>query len=95
MSKVISNKNKFVDDPEAETHDISGTYYPKYDNSTNVCIGKPMTIKEAIFIRNRDKEFSRNGLYKNVNDGKAQKAYYRRNKDKILLYKKNKRKEKG
>ena len=84
MSKVIGGKNKFVDDPEAEVHEANGTYYSKYDNSTNVCIGKPMTIEEAMFIRNRDKDFSRNGLYKSVHKGEAQKAYYWRNRDKIL-----------
>ncbi len=68
----------FVDDPRAEKADNNGTYISNYVNSKHVCIGKPMTIEEAMIERDKD-------IFAQLQKGDAQRAYYWRNRDKILL----------
>ena len=68
----------FVDDPSAEKFDSSGKYVSNYVNSKHVCIGKPMTIEQAMIARDKD-------IFAQLKKGDAQRAYYWRNRDKILL----------
>ena len=68
----------FVEDPMAEKSDSNGIYVSNYVNSKYVCIGRPMTIEEAMIERDKD-------IFAQLQKGDAQRAYYWRNRDKILL----------
>lgn len=44
----------FIDDPQADKFDKNGKFISDYSKSRFVCIGKQMTIEEAMAMHQRD-----------------------------------------
>tara|TARA_Y100001963_G_C6740544_1_gene428717 strand:+ start:81 stop:356 length:276 start_codon:yes stop_codon:yes gene_type:complete len=88
----------FLDDPKAINEDRKGRVFSQYHLSSHVCLGKPHTLEEAqeMYRRDINKEnlfeasFTRKVTRPNSD---AQKAYYWRNREKILSKLQTKKKE--
>lgn len=80
---------KFVDDPKAVNEILAGRIFPRYHQSKYVSIGVPLTLEQAKAIHRKD--INQQNLFKASFQRKvtkpkiyAQKAYYWRNREKIL-----------